>query len=95
MDDFGARRIQPHGLLTDEVARETYRIHREDPLSARAEIHWSERLQRDDWQVRTETKTQMWADRTHFFVHATLEAYEADARVFERTWDRQIARKLV
>ena len=94
VDDFGEHRIQAHGLTTSEVARETYSIHPDDPLSARAEIYWTEMLYRGDWRVRTETRTKMWADRDYFFIRAKLEAFEGEHAVFVRSWDRRIPRDM-
>ena len=92
VDDFGARRIRPHGLEVGSVARETYTIRPDDPLSAVAETRWSMTMGRDDWHVRTETHTRQWADRDSFFIHAEMAAFEGDARVFHRVWDRKIPR---
>lgn len=92
IDDFGARRIEPHGLEVGMVARETYIIRPEDPLSAKAETHWSMTMGRGDWQVRTETYTRQWSDRDNFFIRAEMEAFEGEARVFHRVWDRKIPR---
>lgn len=95
VDDFGKHRDKTHHLVTSTIARETYRIHPDDPLSAHADIHWTEELERGDWQVRTESRQKMWADREHFYVHAELEAFEGDERVFSRTWDKKIKRDMV
>ena len=94
-DDFGKSRIKSHGLITDEVCTEAYRIQAGDPLSCRAEIHWAEHLARDDWSVRTETNTVMWADREHFHIQADLEAFENEERFFNHSWTRKVQRKLV
>jgi hypothetical protein len=95
VDDSGEHRISPHGLTTSEIASEVYRIRPDDPLSAHVEIHWTEALSRDDWQVRIETRTEMWADRETFFIRAHLEAFEGDQQVFVQHWDRQVSRDLV
>jgi putative CocE/NonD family hydrolase len=95
LDDFGERRTSGHGLATSQVARETHTIHPDDPTSARVLIHWTTSLARGKWQVRTETRSEMFADGEHFFVRAELDAYEDDRRVFNRRWDRQIPRDMV
>jgi hypothetical protein len=92
VDDFGARRIKPHGLEVGMTARETYSIKPDDPLSAKAETHWTMTIGRDDWRVRTETYTTQWADRENFFIRAEMEAFEGETRVFHRAWDRKIPR---
>lgn len=95
VDDSGEHRISSHGLTTSEIASEVYRIKPSDPLSARAEIHWTETLSREDWQVCIETRTEMWADTESFFVRAHLEAFEGGQKVFVQHWDRQVSRHLV
>ncbi len=92
VDDFGEMLDKTHGLATGRVARETYRILPDDPLSARVEIHWTETLRRDDWSVRTETFSAMTADREAFHITARLEAYEGEERVLKREWDERIPR---
>ncbi len=92
VDDFGEKRITAHGLEVGSTARETYAIRPDDPLSARAETHWTMQVGRGDWRTRTETYTRQWADRDHFHVEAEMEAFEGDTRVFHRTWKRQIPR---
>ena len=77
------------------MCTETYRIQAGDPLSCRAEIHWTESLSRDEWSVRTETNTVMWADQEHFHIQADLEALENNDRLFNRSWTRKIRRQLV
>ena len=94
-DDFGARRILSHGLVTGEVADEVYRIHPDDPSSARVEIRWTQTLGRDVWQSRTEGTSIMWADTQHFHIEARLEAFEGAEQVFAREWKRKIPRDLV
>jgi hypothetical protein len=95
VDDFGASTIDEHGLTYGAVGRESYRIHPDDPLSAVQECHWTEERSRGDWKVRTETYSAMRATKTHWHVTGRLEAYEGEALIFSRDWDRKIKRKLV
>ena len=91
-DDFGKRRDLDHGLISGSVARERWQIHPDDPLSARATTHWTEETERGDIRLRTESFSEMWSDRTHFFLTARLEAYENGKLVFEKQFDEAIAR---
>ncbi|MBL8338875.1 MAG: hypothetical protein JNM97_19075, partial [Rhodoferax sp.] len=50
---------------------------------------------RGDWKVRTETHSAMTASKTHFHVTGRLEAYEGDALVLTRSWDKKIKRQLL
>ncbi len=95
VDDFGRSTIVEHGLSTWACGRESYRIHPDDPLSARQECHWSEERSRGDWKVRTETWSAMSASKTHWHVTGRLEAYEGETRILTRAWDRKVRRRLV
>ena len=95
LDDFGEYRNKSHGLATGAVARETYRITPDDPLSAQAETHWTQTLSRDDWSVRIEAFQSQRATKTHFIVTARIEAYEGEELVFERDWAEEVPRDLL
>lgn len=95
VDDFGEVEDLDHGLITAGIAREWWDIHPDDPLSARGRTHWSDTLRRGDWELRTETFSEMRSDKTHFFLTARIEAYEGDELVFERDFEDKIARDLV
>lgn len=89
-DDFGMDRDCDHGLINGSIAREKWMIHPDDPLSARGECRWTDELARDDWHLRTETRCEMWSDKTHFHLTARIEAFDNDQLVYER----DIAEKL-
>jgi hypothetical protein len=82
----------PDGLVLDEVNRDRYRIVEGDPTSAEVEANRSLTMSRGDWSVRIETRSRMTSTPTHFRLEDTLEAWEGEAQVFERTWSRDIAR---
>lgn len=91
-DDFGKVQDDIHGLISGGIARETWVIHPDDPLSARGNCHWTDEMQRGEIKLRTETRCQMWADRDHFYLAAQLFAYENDIVVYERDVEDQIPR---
>jgi putative CocE/NonD family hydrolase len=95
VDDFGESENQSHGLITGSIARETYRIKSDDPLSAVAETHWTQTLRRADWSVRTEARCRLTADKESFHVTGSVEAYENGRLVHEKKWDSKIKRSLV
>jgi hypothetical protein len=70
-------------------------ITEDDPLSARAENVQNTVLRRADWSIRIETRTRLSATNEAFRLQAEVEAYEGDACVFTRAWDRRIPRDLV
>jgi putative CocE/NonD family hydrolase len=94
-EDSGTYRIDRIGLVIDQIKTGTYRIRPDDPLSARIDIHWTQKLSRGDWSVRTETRTTMTATKTEFLLVAALDAYEGETRVYSRNWDRRVPRDLV
>ena len=83
-DDFGKRRDADHGLIAGSVARETWAIHPDDPLSATGTCHWTQELERDGIVLRTETHSKMWSDEGNFHLSARLEAYENDKLIYDR-----------
>lgn len=92
VDDFGRIEDQAHGLIIDSVARESWSIHPDDPLSARGETHWSEIRERGEWKTRTETYAVMTSDRDFFHISAKLHAFEGDTLIFEKEINEQIPR---
>ena len=94
-DDFGKVRDAEHGLINGSIAREHWSIHPDDPLSARGQCHWTDELERDDIRLRTETRCEMWSDATTFYLSATLEAFENDERIFEKSITDEIPRQLL
>jgi putative CocE/NonD family hydrolase len=94
-DDFGATRDLDHGLVDESIARERWTIDPADPLSAYGETHWTQKLSRCVWSVRTETFTTMRSDKTNFHLTGRIEAYEGETLVFERNFDESIPRRYV
>jgi putative CocE/NonD family hydrolase len=95
VDDFGEAENLSHGLVAGSIARETYRIKPDDPLSAVAETHWTQTLRRADWSVRTEARCRLTANKESFHVTGSVEAYENGRLVHEKKWDSKIKRNLV
>ncbi|MBO9449228.1 CocE/NonD family hydrolase [Tropicibacter sp. R16_0] len=91
-DDNGRTIDDDHGLMTASVARETWVIHPDDPLSARGTCHWTDEMGRGDWNIRTETHCEMWADHADFHLKASLFAYENDTLVYKRDLSDKIPR---
>ena len=91
-DDFGRVQDADHGLIIDAVAREKWSIHPDDPLSARAETHWSEIRERGDWSIRTESFSTMTSTLTHFLITARMEAYDGEELIFEKSNAYEIER---
>jgi putative CocE/NonD family hydrolase len=95
VDDMGDVRIDAHGLEVGAVKLTEYRIKDEDPLSAVAETRWTAKVGRGPWRARTETWTRMTATKDAFLIHATLDAYDGEKRVWSHNWDCAVPRDLV
>ncbi len=91
-DDYGAQAFSDNGMTNSGIKRERYAICRDDPLSATAEMHWTQELSRGDWGVRTETVSHLSADKDCFHLSARVSAFEADDQVFEKSWKTSIKR---
>jgi len=94
-DDFGEVRDLAHGLANGSIARESWAIHPDDPLSACGRTHWTQTLSRNGWSVRTETSAEMRSDGKNFIVSARIEAYEGETLVFERDFEETVPRDLL
>ena len=93
--DNGDVEDSTHGLRTSSTHRERYDISPDDPLSARMEVNWTQKSERDYWETRTETGGVCRATANSFELTAHIVAYEGDEKMFERRWQRSIPRKLV
>ena len=95
VNDDGVYRLDAIDLEVGQSSVQRYSIEDDDPTSARVEIAWTVTRARGAWRIRTATRTVMTCTREAFLIAATLEAFEADRRVFSRTWDRAVPRDLV
>ena len=93
--DVGRFHLEGPDLTYGGRGRDVMSIVGDDPLSARHEASHRMTLEREGWKVRTETRSVMTCTREEFLISATLEAYEGDTRVFTRSWDGRVPRKLV
>jgi len=94
-DDHGSRQFPGHRLQVGTIQRAVFSIHPDDPLSARQETHWTQTVGRPGAMTRTETKTWMTADAETFYFGGSVEAFENDSLVSEKTWEDSTSRKLV
>ena len=66
-----------------------------DPASAAIAMRRTETIARGDWRVSVETAMRMSCTREAFRLEASLTAFEGEAEVCRRIWDRTIERDLV
>ena len=73
-------------------ATEWYTYSNDDFDSVRGETLWFRSFERGDWSVKTVSRTVLTSTSTHFRLHAELDAFEGDERVFSRNWHYTIPR---
>lgn len=93
--DAGENRDMDHGLVSGSCTREEWRIHPDDPLSARATITFEKTGGRAGAMWRTHGTARMHADATHFHSSATLVCEQEGRVVFEREFTDTVERDLV
>ncbi|MFF4729974.1 CocE/NonD family hydrolase C-terminal non-catalytic domain-containing protein [Streptomyces mirabilis] len=94
--NYGGSRTYPDGLRYEESARETYRIRRDDPLSASAVSEWTIRLTRgEDMDAEIVTRTELRATTTNFIMDSHIEARANGETVAKRAWHRTTPRTSV
>jgi uncharacterized protein len=91
-DYSGRNRYDDIDLIADARSSERYRVVEGDPLSTTAEVTWTWRFERGAWTTRTQSLTRVSCTRSEFIIHARLEAWQGDKRVFSRTFDKRIRR---
>ncbi len=93
--DEGAFRLDDIDLEVHSSTRERYTYIDGDHCSPRGEVEADRRFVRGDWDVRTRTRTVLTCTPESFVIHAELDAYEGEQRVFSKLWDRTIPRDLL
>lgn len=93
--DLGVMHFPDINLSVIRRAYEEYGFTAGDFDSIRGETDWTMGFERDDWNVRTTTKTVLTSTATEFLLHAELDAYEGERRVASKSWSTAIPRNLV
>lgn len=92
-DTSGRNRYDDIDLIAEARSTERYSLIENEPLSATAEVTWTWEFERKDWRIRTESRTYVSCTKREFIVRARLEAYEGNAKVFERDFEERVPRK--
>ena len=93
--DRGRYYVEGPDLTYGGAGRDRISIVGDDPLSARHEASYRITLEREGWNIRTETRSVMTCTREEFLISAALDAYEGETRVFTRSWEGRVPRKFV
>ncbi|SFR78121.1 hypothetical protein SAMN05216203_3003 [Marinobacter daqiaonensis] len=96
INDSGSYRLEAIDLNVQARVVETYSSVDDDFTSPQAEVVTERSLWRDDWGIRTVTRTLLTASPEAFHLHANIDAYEqsgeVEKRVYCNTWSREIPR---
>jgi uncharacterized protein len=95
INDRGCFRLDEHGLVVRNSTREWYSFQGDDFLSLRGETLGERELKREDWHIRTRTRTVLSSDSENFLLKADLDAYEGDKRIYCKSWDSRIPRDFI
>jgi putative CocE/NonD family hydrolase len=94
INDQGRWYIPEVDLCVTMHGEEWYGYQGDDFGSLHSEVRGRRELERGDWRIRTDIRTRITCDADHFHVHATLDAWEGDERVFSRIWRESVPRLL-
>jgi hypothetical protein len=95
INDNGSVYREEIDLEMQRKALEWYRYQGDDFSSMQGETLWERGFRRGDWRVRTVTRTLLSSTSSEFVVHAELDAYEEDKRIFAENWGVKVPRDLV
>lgn len=95
INDNGSVYFEDLNLEMQRKVLEWYSFQDDDFNSVRGETLWERGFRRGNWAVKTITRTVMTSTPSHFLLHAELDAFENDQRVFAENWDYEIPRDLV
>jgi hypothetical protein len=93
--DMRIERIDRIGLELGMQGSSEFHVEEDDPLSAVAELRWSETMSRDAWQIRIETRMRLSCTRDAFLLQGSLRAWEGADEVCRREWNRSVPRDFV
>lgn len=92
INNQGRFRINDIGTEIHRSAREYYRTVDDDFTSARGETITESCFKRGDWNTEVYTRTTLSCTVDNFIIHAQLDAYENEYRVFSKNWESVIPR---
>ncbi len=90
--DDGEWRIDEYDWAYGGSSKRANSIHPADPLSAKASYRIEKTFGRGDLKLRILTGVDMHAERKHFVIEASIQAFEGDKEVLKRHWKKKIPR---
>jgi predicted acyl esterase len=92
VEDVSGEVEHAHGLIVADSTHERWSVHPGDPLSARADLCWTQSHRRGERHLTTEVTVTMTCTAADFRMEASLVARENGAEVMRRDWDDRVAR---
>ncbi|GGS30926.1 CocE/NonD family hydrolase [Actinokineospora fastidiosa] len=92
LKDNGFLRFADSGMEVGKHVQERYCWTANDFTSAAGETDWTMTFRRGDWVARVQTRQKLTCTETEFVLHAHLDAYEGDDRVYSRDWRHSFPR---
>ena len=89
----GQRRLDETGTVMTSISDRIYRVHPDNPLSARVTMDQECIFEREDWNFTIRTTAEMTADQNHFFIHATVTCLDGEETFHDVEWQHKIDRK--
>lgn len=80
------------GLSTQQIRDETWSITSNDPLSNIGETVWTCDMSRPGWFTRTICRTKLASTESEWLLTASVAAFEGEEQIFERVFEKRIAR---
>lgn len=91
-DDTGLVEVPEVGMIHGEIRNEIWMIAPDDPLSMKGRAHWTCKMRRGNWSVRSEVSTEMTCTREAWILHAVVAAWDGDGLVSKREFNHRIPR---
>ena len=93
--DEGAFQIDEHGMEVDARGCEQHWISDADPCSAGSRVDWRLSLARGEWSTAVECELELSSTADAFLLSTRLTAFEGRHRVFVRSSQHHVPRKLL
>ncbi|WP_377289911.1 CocE/NonD family hydrolase [Rhizobium sp. SG2393] len=92
LEDTGLFEHPGTGLATRDIREETWTIDPADPLSMTGTSTWTCEARRPGWQVKTVATARLACTTTDWLTSADVTAFEGEMQVFEKHFEKVIAR---
>ena len=91
----GPKRLDDINLVCKGAVSESFFINDDDPISAHSIFYRKNVVMRENWSATTITKLDFSCNKLNFFASISVEAFEADKKIFDRVWYEKIPRQNV